>query len=115
MNEYYSLRYPKLYAPGIADSLFNKKVFAWSIAEGFITSLVLFFIPYGAFHDGLGSSGTDLADSQSFGVVVASILVVAVNLRVTIFLFIYFVKWGVETKLSEVENRSYNTWSRFEF
>ncbi|XP_076104563.1 phospholipid-transporting ATPase ID-like isoform X1 [Mytilus galloprovincialis] len=81
VNEYYSLRYPKLYAPGIADSLFNKKVFAWSIAEGFITSLVLFFIPYGAFHDGLGSSGTDLADSQSFGVVVASILVVAVNLR----------------------------------
>lgn len=81
VNEYYSLRYPKLYAPGIEDSMFNKKVFAWSIAEGFITSLVLFFIPYGAFHDGLGSSGTDLADSQSFGVVVASILVVAVNLR----------------------------------
>ena len=64
--------------------MFNKKVFAWSVAEGFITSLILFFIPYGAFHNGLGPSGTDLSDSQSFGVVVASILVVTVNLRVSI-------------------------------
>lgn len=81
VNEYYSLRYPKLYAPGLRNELFNKKVFAWSIVEGIITSIVLFFIPYGAFHNGLSPSGKDMADSQSLGVVVASILVVAVNLR----------------------------------
>lgn len=81
VNEYYSIRYPKLYTPGLENTLFNKKVFAWSITEGIITSLVLFFIPYGAFHDAVSSSGTDMADSQAFGVVVASILVVVVNLR----------------------------------
>lgn len=85
VNEYYSLRYPKLYAPGLRNELFNKKVFAWSIVEGIVTSIVLFFIPYGAFHDGLSTSGTDMADSQAYGVVVASILVVAVNLRVNMF------------------------------
>jgi hypothetical protein len=67
------------------NELFNKKVFAWSIAEGIVTSIVLFFIPYGAFHDGLSTSGSDMADSQAYGVVVASILVVAVNLRVNMF------------------------------
>lgn len=82
MNEYYSVRYPKLYTPGLENTLFNKKVFAWSITEGILTSLILFFIPYGAFHDAVSSSGTDMADSQAFGVVVASILVVVVNLRV---------------------------------
>ena len=81
MNDYYSIRYPKLYQPGLDDLLFNKKQFSFSIIEGVITSLVLFFVPYGAFIYDVDSSGTDLADLQSFGVTVASCLVVAVNLR----------------------------------
>lgn len=63
--------------------LFNKKVFAQSVAEGIITSLILFFIPYGAFHDALKPDGTDLAGHKALGVVVASILIVAVTLRVS--------------------------------
>ncbi|KAK3098825.1 hypothetical protein FSP39_023456 [Pinctada imbricata] len=81
VDDYYSVRYPKLYAPGLSDALFNKKVFALSAGEGLVTSLILFFVPYGALHDATHSDGVDLADHQSFGVVVASILVVAVNLR----------------------------------
>jgi len=50
--------------------------------QGAVTSLVLFFIPYGAFYESVGPFGTDNSDIQFFGVVVASILVVAVNLRV---------------------------------
>ena len=82
VDDYYSLRYPKLYAPGLSDSLFNKRVFAMSVAEGLITSFVLFFVSYGAFFKATHSDGTDLVDLQSLGVAVASILVVAVNLRV---------------------------------
>ncbi|XP_061173157.1 phospholipid-transporting ATPase ID-like isoform X1 [Saccostrea echinata] len=81
VNDYYSLRYPKLYTPGLLDSMFNKKVFAFSAGEGIITSLVLFFIPYFAFKYGVHYDGTDLTDHQSLGCAVASTLVVAVNLR----------------------------------
>lgn len=44
--------------------------------------MVLFFIPYGAFYEEVNPWGKDLADLQSLGVVVASTLVVAVNIRV---------------------------------
>lgn len=33
VDDYYSLRYPKLYYPGLVNLLFNKKVFAFSVAE----------------------------------------------------------------------------------
>ena len=83
VDDYYSVRYPKLYQPGLVNLLFNKKLFLLSAGEGFLTSIVLFFIPYGAFYMGVNPWGTDLVDLQSFGVVIASILVVAVNLRVS--------------------------------
>ena len=104
VDDYYSLRYPKLYYPGLVNLLFNKKLFLLSAGEGFLSSIVLFFIPYGAFNWGISPWGTDLADLQSFGVVVASILVVAVNIRVSaffifrevpiknVFFFLYFGK-----------------------
>ena len=58
------------------------QVFAQSVAEGIVTSLVLFFIPYGAFYDALKPDGTDLAGHKAFGCLVASTLIVAVTLRV---------------------------------
>ena len=82
MNDDSSLRYPKLYTPGHLNLLFNKKVFAQSVAEGIISSLVLFFIPYGAFFNGIRPDGTDLAGHKAFGVMVASTLIIAVTLRV---------------------------------
>ena len=91
VNEYYSLRYPRLYAPGHLNLLFNKKVFAQSVAEGIISSLVLFFIPYCAFHDALRPDGTDLANHKAFGVMVAATLIVTVTLRVSI--------WNVRAEL----------------
>ncbi|XP_048732030.2 phospholipid-transporting ATPase ID-like isoform X2 [Ostrea edulis] len=81
VNDYYSIRYPKLYTPGLLDSMFNKKMFAFSAGEGIFTSIVLFFIPYFAFKYGVHYDGTDLSDHQSLGCAVASTLVVAVNLR----------------------------------
>ncbi|XP_052796931.1 phospholipid-transporting ATPase ID-like isoform X1 [Mya arenaria] len=99
VDDYYSTKYPKLYYPGLVNSLFNKKVFALSVTEGVVTSIVLFFIPYGAFYESIGPSGVDNADIQFFGVVVASILVVAVNLRCALDTcywtgFSHFFIWG---------------------
>ncbi|XP_029649206.1 phospholipid-transporting ATPase ID isoform X2 [Octopus sinensis] len=84
VDEYYSIKYPKLYTPGHKNLLFNKKLFLWSVAEGIVSSLILFFIPYGAFGSSVNSQGHDTSDHQSLGVVVASTLVVAVNLRCAI-------------------------------
>ena len=45
--------------------------------------MVLFFIPFAAFHDAVDADGTDLVGHKSFGLAVASILIVAVTIRVS--------------------------------
>lgn len=83
MNEEASLRFPHLYAPGHLDLLFNKKVFAQSVAEGIITSLVLFFVPYAAFQEAVQPTGIDISGYRAFGCMVASALIITVTLRVS--------------------------------
>ena len=58
-------------------------MFSYSVVEGVISSLVLFFIPYGTFNVGLDSSGKEAVDVQSLGTIVAAGLVVTANLRVS--------------------------------
>ncbi|XP_076466035.1 phospholipid-transporting ATPase ID-like [Babylonia areolata] len=99
VDEAHCIRYPKLYLPGIHNSLFNIKVFLWSVIEGFVSSLILFFIPYGALTNSVDQEGLDKADLQSFGTVVAATLVVAVNIRCALDMaywtgFNHFVMWG---------------------
>jgi len=83
VNDEYSLQFPKLYAPGQLNLLFNKKVFAQSIAEGVITSLVLFFIPYGTFYFALRQDGLEVSDLQALATVISAALIVVVTLRVS--------------------------------
>jgi len=83
VNDDYSLRFPKLYAPGQLNLLFNKKVFAQSIAEGVISSLVLFFIPYGTFYSALRQDGLDVSDHQALATVISAALIFVVTLRVS--------------------------------
>ncbi|BFZ02549.1 hypothetical protein BsWGS_05588 [Bradybaena similaris] len=99
VNDSHCLRYPKLYEPGVKNVLFNKKLFSWSVAEGVVSSLILFFIPYGTFNMGVDSIGKDVTDTQSLGLVVASALVITVNLRCALDTsywtgFNHFVIWG---------------------
>lgn len=49
VNDKNSLAYPKLYAPGLQNLLFNKKEFCWSALHGFYASCVLFLVPYGKY------------------------------------------------------------------
>jgi len=57
-------------------------VFAQSTGEAIVTSLLLFFVPYGALSDTVNASGLDISNRTSFAFLVASILIVTVTLRV---------------------------------
>jgi len=59
-------------------------VFAQSTGEAIVTSLLLFFIPFGALTDAVNAYGVDISNRTAFGFLVASILIVTVTLRVSI-------------------------------
>jgi phospholipid-translocating ATPase len=75
------MKYPNLYLPGQKGSLFNRREFLISVMHGIISSVVLFFIPYGTMYHSIRTDGIDAADLQSFGFAVATILVIVVNLQ----------------------------------
>ncbi|KAM8962280.1 LOW QUALITY PROTEIN: phospholipid-transporting ATPase IC [Pelodytes ibericus] len=77
-----SLRFPRLYIPGQQDLLFNYKKFFLSLFHGIITSLIIFFIPYGAFLLTMGQDGEAPSDYQSFAVTTATALVITVNFQI---------------------------------
>lgn len=77
------MRYPHLYAPGHLDLLFNRRVFARSVIEAILTSLILFFVPFGAFQEAVQPTGVDLSGYQAYGCMVASALIITVTLRVS--------------------------------
>ena len=53
VNDKLSVKFPKLYTPGLTSSLFNKQEFFRSALQGFLTSCVLFFMNYGKIQYGL--------------------------------------------------------------
>ncbi|XP_063815685.1 phospholipid-transporting ATPase IC-like [Pseudophryne corroboree] len=77
-----SLRFPRLYIPGQKDLLFNYKKFFLSLFHGIVTSLVVFFIPYGAFLLTMGQDGEAPSDYQSFAVTTATALIITVNFQI---------------------------------
>ncbi|KAM6217827.1 phospholipid-transporting ATPase IC [Rhynchocyon petersi] len=77
-----SLRFPRLYMVGQRDLLFNYKKFFVSLLHGVLTSLVLFFIPFGAFLQTMGQDGEAPSDYQSFAVTAASALIITVNFQI---------------------------------
>uniref|UniRef100_A0A8V5GPZ9 Phospholipid-transporting ATPase n=1 Tax=Melopsittacus undulatus TaxID=13146 RepID=A0A8V5GPZ9_MELUD len=76
-----SLRYPRLYVVGQRDLLFNYKTFFLSLLHGALTSLVIFFIPYGAYLKSMGQDGEAPSDYQSFAITAASALIFVVNFQ----------------------------------
>ncbi|KAG8131222.1 hypothetical protein E2320_017771 [Naja naja] len=63
-----SIRFPNLYVLGQKDLLFNYKKFFLSLLHGVITSLIIFFIPYGAYLQTMGQDGEAPSDYQSFAI-----------------------------------------------
>ncbi|NXT96325.1 AT8B1 ATPase, partial [Anhinga rufa] len=82
-----SLRFPRLYILGQKDLLFNYKKFFLSLLHGAVTSLIIFFIPYGAYLKTMGQDGEAPSDYQSFAVTAASSLIFVVNFQATFVCF----------------------------
>ncbi|XP_051900164.1 phospholipid-transporting ATPase IC [Pristis pectinata] len=79
-----SLRFPKLYIPGQKGSYFNFTKFFLSLLHGIIVSMIIFFVPYGAFLQTMGQDGEAPTDYQSFAVTTASSLIIAVNFQIAL-------------------------------
>lgn len=56
----------------------------FSLVEGLLTSCVVFFIPYFSLRSATTYDGHDLADLGPFSFMAASILILAVTLRVSL-------------------------------
>ncbi|XP_070541924.1 phospholipid-transporting ATPase ID-like isoform X2 [Ptychodera flava] len=84
VNAVNCVKFPKLYIPGQKNHGFNLWVFTRSVIHGILTSLVLFFIPYGAYLENTAPDG-DVVDNQSlFGCTIATLLVTVVNLQIAL-------------------------------
>uniref|UniRef100_A0A8C5WQ93 P-type ATPase C-terminal domain-containing protein n=1 Tax=Laticauda laticaudata TaxID=8630 RepID=A0A8C5WQ93_LATLA len=62
--------------------LFNYKKFFLSLLHGVVTSLIIFFIPYGAYLQTMGQDGEAPSDYQSFAITASSSLIFAVNFQI---------------------------------
>lgn len=76
------MQFPQLYVPGQQNLYFNKKEFAKCILYSIYSSLVLFLVPYGTIFDSVRSDGRDVADYQSFALVVQTCLLIVVSVQV---------------------------------
>ncbi|KAM3874327.1 putative phospholipid-transporting ATPase IM [Diretmus argenteus] len=79
VNDRWSFQYPQLYAPGQLNLYFSKKTFVRCMIHSCYSSLILFFIPWGAMYDTVRDDGKDIVDYQSFALLAQTCLLIAVN------------------------------------
>ncbi|MEQ2173117.1 hypothetical protein GOODEAATRI_028534, partial [Goodea atripinnis] len=79
VNDRWSLKYPQLYSPGQLNKFFSKKVFVRCVMRSCYTSLVLFFIPWAAMHDTVRDDGKDIANYQSFALLLQTSLLIVMS------------------------------------
>ncbi|XP_032902779.1 phospholipid-transporting ATPase IC-like isoform X1 [Amblyraja radiata] len=79
MSDVMSIRCPKRYKIGQRNELFNYKIFLVTIIHGLLSSFIIFFIPYGAFLDGVGQDGTGY---QFMAMAVGTGVVMTINVEV---------------------------------
>uniref|UniRef100_A0A914VDH4 Phospholipid-transporting ATPase n=1 Tax=Plectus sambesii TaxID=2011161 RepID=A0A914VDH4_9BILA len=84
VDDAYSMRFPKLYIPGQYNLFFNMRIFIYSVLHGLVSSLVLFFIPYGTMHLGYNYAGLDMNDYSLLAFTVFSSLVVIVTIQIAL-------------------------------
>ncbi|XP_067888832.1 probable phospholipid-transporting ATPase IM [Heterodontus francisci] len=84
VNDRWSMAYPQLYEPGQLNLYFSKLVFVKCIIHGVYSSLVLFFIPYGALFEAVRDDAMTVSDYQSFALIAQTCLLVAVTLQIAL-------------------------------
>ncbi|XP_043943078.1 phospholipid-transporting ATPase ID-like [Protopterus annectens] len=82
VNDRWSLEFPKLYKPGQQNIYFNKKEFVKCVLHGIYSSIILFFIPYGAMYDSVRDDGRTVSDYQSFALMAQTCLLVVVSVQI---------------------------------
>uniref|UniRef100_A0A8C6J7F1 Phospholipid-transporting ATPase n=1 Tax=Melopsittacus undulatus TaxID=13146 RepID=A0A8C6J7F1_MELUD len=82
VDDRWSLLFPQLYVPGQQNLYFNKTVFVKCMFQGIYSSLILFFIPYGAMYNTVRSDGKAIADYQSFALMVQTCLLIVVSVQI---------------------------------
>nr|XP_057919997.1 phospholipid-transporting ATPase ID-like [Doryrhamphus excisus] len=99
VNDHWSFRYPQLYSPGPLNVYFNKTSFVRCVMHSCYSSLVVFFIPWAAMHDTVRDDGKDIADYQSFALLVQTCLLIVVNIQLCLDTYYWtavnqFFMWG---------------------
>uniref|UniRef100_A0A0N5A7W7 Phospholipid-transporting ATPase n=1 Tax=Syphacia muris TaxID=451379 RepID=A0A0N5A7W7_9BILA len=74
-----SLQYARLYLPGQFNLFFNMRIFIYSLLHGMISSLVIFFIPYGAMFNASNHSGRDANDYSLLAFTTFTALIIVVS------------------------------------
>lgn len=82
MNDRWSFRYPRLYTPGQLNTYFNKRTFLHCFLHGAYSSCLLFFVPWASLRDTVRDDGKDIADHQSFAILLQTCLMVVVTIQV---------------------------------
>ncbi|XP_004937186.2 phospholipid-transporting ATPase ID isoform X1 [Gallus gallus] len=82
VDDRWSLLFPQLYVPGQQNLYFNKIVFIKCMLQGIYSSLILFFIPYGAMYNTMRSDGKAIADYQSFALMAQTCLLIVVSVQI---------------------------------
>uniref|UniRef100_A0A8C8DMF2 Phospholipid-transporting ATPase n=1 Tax=Oryzias sinensis TaxID=183150 RepID=A0A8C8DMF2_9TELE len=82
VNSHWSFYYPKLYTPGQWNMYFNRTSFLLCIMQSCYNSIILFFIPYAALHDTVRQDGREIADYQSFAILLQTCLIIVVNAQI---------------------------------
>ncbi|KAG8599190.1 hypothetical protein GDO81_002925 [Engystomops pustulosus] len=78
-----SMQCPTLYIPGQKGQLFNYTKFFLSLLHGTVTSLVIFFIPYGTFWHMTTEEGKINSDYQTLAFTTSTSLIIIVNFQVS--------------------------------
>ncbi|XP_060092630.1 phospholipid-transporting ATPase ID-like [Heteronotia binoei] len=81
VDDRWSLHFPQLYTPGQQNLYFNKLEFAKCTLYSVYSSLVLFFVPYGALSNAVRSDGKAVADYQSFALMAQTCLLMVVSVQ----------------------------------
>ncbi|XP_059581349.1 phospholipid-transporting ATPase ID isoform X2 [Alligator mississippiensis] len=82
VDDGWSMQFPQLYTPGQQNLYFNKVEFIKCMLHGVYSSLILFFVPYGAMYDTMRSDGKAVADYQSFALMAQTCLLIVVSVQI---------------------------------
>ncbi|XP_040277126.1 phospholipid-transporting ATPase ID-like [Bufo bufo] len=84
VDDRWSMEYPQLYEPGQLNRYFNIKEFVKCVIHGIYSSLVLFFVPYGALYDTVRDDGKAISDYQSFALMAQTCLLLVVSAQIAL-------------------------------